>query len=418
MPSRAPHETTDVVVLGGGVAGLSAAACLRESGMRAIVLEARDRVGGRICTERAEDGATVELGAEFLHGDAAPTRRILERAGVEAADVRDAHHVRGARGLERDDDVFDAIDEFAAYAEGRDASVAAVLEDWAVDPRTKGIVRAYVEGFHGADPARFGVRTFRDEESAGSDALARVPGGYDVTARTLASDLDVRLGHVVRVVRFRRGRVDVETSRGGLRAKRAIVALPLGVLRARPGDEGAIAFDPPLDEKTAAARALGFATIVRVVLRFRERPWPADASFLHDPGAPIPTWWTESPIDERAIVGWVGGPSAASLASLDRPALRDCAVRSLARVLDVPHDALERTLASFHAHDWNRDPFARGAYAWVPRGAEGSKRVLAAPVDETLFFAGEATHEGSTGTVDGAIETGLRAAREVLASLA
>jgi monoamine oxidase len=199
-------------------------------------------------------------------------------------------------------------------------------------------------------------------------------------------------------------------------ARAAVVTVPLGVLRARAGEPGHLRFRPTLPSaKRSAIDGLAMGAVMKLVLRFRALPPPLDRDdvvFVHAPRAPMPTWWKLTPIDAPVLVGWAGGPAADALARLAPEAALRRAIDALARAVRVP-DLGERVAAQ-RTFDWRHDPFARGAYAWVPAGAEGAPATLAEPVDETLFFAGEATNLPEIGTVHGALRSGERAARELL----
>jgi monoamine oxidase len=206
-----------------------------------------------------------------------------------------------------------------------------------------------------------------------------------------------------------------------------LVTLPLGVLQARANETGAVKFLPALAEKAAAAQSLAMGRVVKIVLRFRERFWEelelsrgdervslSDLAFLHAPGEPFPTWWTQLPRRAPLLVGWAGGAQADAFTSQAGRSIRARALDTLARVLAFPRERIEGLLEESYTHDWGGDPFARGAYSYVPAGALGAQERLARAVDDTLYFAGEATNaEGHCGTVHGAIATGLRAAREI-----
>jgi monoamine oxidase len=203
-----------------------------------------------------------------------------------------------------------------------------------------------------------------------------------------------------------------------------------------------VRFDPPLDEKIAAARRLAVGPVTRATLVFDAPFWEIepvptspdgkplrDLCFMHAPGdddsrgdgaggrnrPPFPSWWTLFPLHAPVLVGWAGGPPGERLSHRGPDAVRDAALASLATFFGLPRAEIERRLVSLHTHDWQADPFARGAYSYVPVGGLGAMKTLAEPVDGTIFFAGEATHhEGMSGTVAGAIASGQRAAREVL----
>jgi len=195
------------------------------------------------------------------------------------------------------------------------------------------------------------------------------------------------------------------------------------VLRHR-GASG-LEFEPELPEsKRKAVAKIEMGDAVRVLLKFRSPFWERirngryrDAGFFRFPGQPFPTYWTELPVRSDLLVAWVGGPKATALSGASPSEVIDRALSGLDALFGEP--ALVR--AEFErgfTHDWSRDPFARGAYSYVAVGGGDARLSLAAPVDDTLFFAGEATaHDGQGGTVNGALETGERAAREAADSL-
>jgi monoamine oxidase len=379
---------TEVLIVGAGVSGLAAGARLVTAGLRVSILEARDRIGGRILTAVApEVPVAIELGAEFLHAK-------IESGRLAVEDVPDEKRLtkvlsRFVHDVERHPDA---------------ASVGERIQRFDANDQDRALVRAYVEGFHAADPERFSPRAFLEEEKGGADVLARIPAGYVGIAQHFDRGL-VRTGVVVRAIHHGPRGVRLETSAGDMEARAVIVTVPLPILQT-------MRFDPPLARHAEAARSLAMGNVARVVLQFDRRRWPAELGFLHDLDAPFPTFWTSRPRESGLIVAWAGGPAADRLLAQDKGARIEHAVASFERALGesvAPH------LVDAHHHDWLADPWSRGAYSWVPTGAEEAKRILAQPVHDTLFFAGEAAHLGpGTGTVHGAIEAGERAAREVL----
>ena len=143
---------------------------------------------------------------------------------------------------------------------------------------------------------------------------------------------------------------------------------------------------------------------------------PPGLSFLHVPGAPVPVFWTLAPLRAPALVGWAGGPDAARLSGRPEQVLLREALGSVAQGLRRPAAELEDALDGATVIDWTRDPFARGGYVVFPTGSAWAAGALARPVEGTLFFAGEATAGGLAGTVEGALASGERAAREALAA--
>lgn len=428
----------DTLVLGAGAAGLAAAADLAAAGQAVLVLEARERVGGCIWT-RAETGESVpiELGAEFIHGEPAATFSLLRRFGVAAVDAQGPHWTcgRGRLRLRADEfrEVHDALRRNRARLRARDLSFAeflAPIRGAELSRKSRALALALVEGFDAADPARVSARSIVDEW-VGGEALDspqfRPLGGYGALVAPLSASIErdgarILTGSVVKTVRWRQGAVDVEGTRRGeafrARARRAIVALPLGVLQQRPGRPGAVRFDPPLAEKAGALGQLASGPVIKAVLRFRDAFWEEanggdcrDAAFFHAPGASFPTFWTALPVRAPLLVAWAGGPRAARLSGAGRDRIVAEALASL-RVVFGRRFARRMRPESAVLHDWQRDPFARGAYSYVLRDGGKARRLLARPLLDTLFFAGEAAdYRGEAATVAGALQSGRAAAR-------
>jgi monoamine oxidase len=301
----------------------------------------------------------------------------------------------------------------------------------------------FVEGFNAADARRISVQALAKDERASArihgEQSFRLLNGYDSIVEWLRAGLDpqrvtLHCNTMVTALRWQRGRVSAQAqTRTGqslpdFRARFAVITLPLGVWQATPGSLGAVRFDPELNEKRAAAQRLAMGAVIRIVLCFRERFWErlpsqpgadaAQASFLHAPiGANVafPIWWTAQPIKAPVLTGWVGGPAAERLSHQTELEILEQALATLDQMLGLPRVELEEKLNAWFVHDWQADPFTRGAYSYVPVGGLTAVEELAKPIEETLFFAGEATYyEGQSGMVHGALATGRRAAAEIL----
>jgi len=429
----------DIVIVGAGAAGLAAAAELGRAGRSVLVLEARARIGGRIWS-LDEPGlpVAVELGAEFIHGRPAPTFSLLKKAGLAAVDSPRVRFVaRDGRLEPRSDgpytEIRRALKRELGALRSRDISVLALLERLrrqGLPEETAMFARRMVEGYEAADPARASARAIAEDWSAGADGHFRPAGGYGAMMRWLLGEcegtgVELRLGSVVRAVRWKRGSVEVAGSsrraRFQARAPRAIITLPLGVLQAPAGAPGAVRFTPALREKRQALEGLRCGAVVKAALRLRAAFWEdldggryRDASFFHDPQAAFPTFWTALPERTPLMIAWAGGPKARRLARASDPEMRCEAVASLQSVFGA-RAQVARRLDAFRVHDWQRDPYARGAYSYVAVGGEGAREALAASLRGTLYFAGEAADfEGEHGTVAGALRSGKRAARQVI----
>ena len=431
----------DVVVLGAGAAGLAAAAELARAGKSALVLEARDRIGGRVWSLDVPGlPVPVELGAEFIHGRPAATFSLMRKAGIAAVDAPIVRSAVQRGGLApRRDDLFTEIQRLmrrnvAALAK-KDVSVETFLARAArgLSAEARIFARMRVEGYEAADPARASARAIAEDwsgEGAANAGHFRLQGGYGALLAALAgglrgSKVELWLQNVVRSVRWRRGEVEVEGTALGktfrAMARRAIITLPLGVLRLPSRAPGAVRFTPPLKEKRAALDGLISGAVIKVALLFRTAFWEEldraryrGVSFFHSPQAAFPTFWTALPERAPLLIAWAGGPKAARLSGAATPDIVRQAVGSLESVFGGS-TGIEERLAAAWVHDWQQDPYAHGAYSYVAVGGHGARRALAEPLRDTLFFAGEAVDlEGEHTTVAGALQSGARAAREVL----
>lgn len=435
----------DVIVLGAGMSGLAAARALAQAGQRVLVLEARERVGGRILTEKTASGALVEHGAEFIHGRAPELWSLMQEAGVKPVEREGSMWMEehGGAGLqpsgdERGDAFFEALEKLAELPEDEDVSFSDWLQTSDLPDWQREALTGYVEGFNAADAERISARSLglqqQAENASEGDRSWHIEGGYAqlpeyLAARASEAGADIRLGCIVDAVHWREGDVVLTTRKGNLRAPRCVITLPLGVLQAaNAGTRGSVRLEPeprPLFE----ARSLAMGQVVRFTMIFRQRWWAQretvsgsteplrTLSFLFTPERTPPVWWTRRPEIESlpTLVGWSGGPRSKALRSLSQVELSAHACGELAEAFGVSLEVVTEALVSTHSYDWSSDPFALGAYSYVPARALGAPAAMAEPVAGTLYFAGEHTDTtGHWGTVHAAFRSGLRAARQLL----
>lgn len=428
------------MIIGAGAAGLAAAAELARSGVSVLVLEARDRIGGRAWTLNEPGLAVpVELGAEFIHGRPEATFSLLRKAHMAAVDAPLTRvSVRHGRIAPRDDGVFAEVQRVLRERLGAlrrmDISFTAFLaqERHALSEAARAFALMRVKGYDAAEPSRVSARAIAEEwagESAAESGHFRPSEGYGALLASLAdvlgANVRLQLKAVVHTVRWQRGSVEVEGAYAGkpfrIHASRAIATLPLGVLQCAAGIRGAVQFSPALAEKKEALRRLASGAVLKVAMRFRSAFWEEiddgryrDISFFHSPRAAFPTFWTALPARAPLLIAWAGGPKAARLTGSGKREIIREAVASF-RFIFGKRAGSGTQLEAAWLHDWQNDPYARGAYSYERVGAAGARRVLAASLRDTLFFAGEATNfEGEHGTVAGALQSGVRAAREIL----
>jgi monoamine oxidase len=420
-----------------------AARWLQAAGVRVIVLEARDRIGGRILTVRDRHSPLpIELGAEFVHGEAEEIREIADAAKFNVVDIAgDRWHAAHGR-FSRFDDFWESIGRILGHADPLRKPDRPLSELLAEKPggrrfaKDRTLAREFVEGFHAAELNRISERAIADGGNPGDDTseqrIGRLKDGFEPLVKWLASPLDsaIRLERVVSDIDWSAGRVRVSArhSRRGelVEASAAIITVPVSLLHA--GVAGSLKITPevPSVREAAACAAMGhvqkvaliFDTPLVEILDERNQGRLTRLSFMHASGVPVPVWWTSYPIRSGLVIGWAGGPAAISLDTNVRK-LADRAVAALADAVGFTKRRVSRHLVRTFTHNWTRDPYSQGAYSYAVVGGSDVGKRLSRPVHRTLFFAGEAAnHEGRTGTVHGAIASGYYAAEQVLRALA
>jgi monoamine oxidase len=426
--------SSSICVIGAGVAGLAAADTLRAAGHDVLVLEGRERIGGRIWTVRDAHATALDLGAQWIVGthenpilDLArrwdvrtiqtdwlavalftATRRRMPTMRLRALEARLSQLLEQVRHVR----------EEARAASQPDRSLRAVVDELVRAMRLSARARAEldfilatdVEHEFAADLDDLSLYHWDREGRLGGGELL-LPDGYDELAARLASGLDIRLGHVVRQIAVTDAGVVIHTSRGDVVAERAIVTVPLGVLQA-----GAIEFSPALPaRKRHAIRALRVGLLDKVFLRFPRVFWPED-DVLGQVSARRGEWpWfinLHKSTGQPWLVGLNAGRYAHTLEAYDDHAIIAAAMGALRAMLGDSAPDPE----AWHITRWAADPFAYGSYSHIPPGGSSEDYdALAEPVGERLFFAGEATACQYAGTVHGAYLSGLREAHRLRA---
>ncbi len=421
-------DTDSLLVIGAGAAGLAAARELRRLGFSVTVVEARDRIGGRVYTHRGF-GAPIELGASWIHGvdgnllaDLANELGLATRpTDYENVQLHDFDGTRRSR-----DDFAEIREGFAEIREqlqaraewsSRDLSVKEAVEQVlqgqqlsAEEARAlQWALAAYVELMYAAELDELSVRDVTSGRgNGGGDVL--LPGGYDQIIRALAEDTHVRLGEPVQRIEHGDAGVRVTTTRETLQAACAVVTLPLGVLK-RGGVEISPALSP---RKQRAITRMEMGTLDKIALVFPGVFWPADRDFVAYASkrrGELPVFMNlHHAIGVPALLGFVAGPYERELAAVSDEEATARAMKVLRTMFggDIPSPThVVRTR-------WSMDPYAFGSYSHLPAGATAADReALAEPEGDRLFFAGEATHGEYPATVHGAILSGLREARRI-----
>jgi monoamine oxidase len=412
-----------VLIIGGGIAGLAAAKQLTQSGYKVTILEARDRIGGRIHTAKL-GGNAVDLGAQWIEGiDGNPLMKLCRQMDIRTRESDDDNlMVFDADANELDEDRVDRLYDLAerlmdqAAQSRKEMSVAKALAHISrrqrLSKRDQRILEWIWQWEIGSSEAEDLTRLSwqrlidEDEPDGFEGALHVIPGGFGQITHGLARGLDVRLKHVVSQVTHNDRGVVVTTDQGEFRADQIIITLPLGVLK-----KGSVVFDPPLPEsKRGAIARLGFGAADKVVLKFPRVFWPRDVEYFgyvsDTPGQFVEWVNVGGPI----LSVWNHGDFARGFEKLsDREAVGQVMVtvrRVFGKTAPPPTDVLVTR--------WHEDAYSRGAYSNLVLGSTYDDfDELARPIGKRVYFAGEATSRMHYATAHGAYLTGLRAAGQI-----
>lgn len=450
----------DAIVIGAGASGLMAARELARAGKRALIIEARDRIGGRIYPLSPEIfGYQAQAGAEFVHGDAPVSKELLREAGLSLVKTQgDMWSSRGGR-ITLDGTPIPHQDALhrALRALDRDMPIADFLSAHFADEKyaqMRAEITALVEGYDLGDPARISTFALRDEWLGGGEwTQYRIVEGYGALLDHLHADcvahgVDIRLDtRVVRVEHSPDGVVVCDDDGAPYAAKRAVITVPVSVLRE-------IAFTPAIPEKIAASEAIGWGSAIKVILRFTHCWWIDALAHLHTRrgnkghhlvkllrrikrgrwsavgrstfaemdfmfgDAEIDTWWTQYPAEHPVLTGWITGERAWRLRETPDEEIVRMGTQSLARIFEVAEETVQGKLIASFIANWPADEYAHGAYSYPTPESAAAQTELNTPVGGVLYFAGEALYRGKEiATVEGALASGRDTARAILGTV-
>ncbi|PUZ30132.1 Monoamine oxidase [Chitinophaga costaii] len=420
---------TDVLIIGAGATGLATAYELVKAGKKVTVLEARPRIGGRIHTVKTDNGH-MELGAEFIHGDLPITLGLLQEAGLRYTQsggklftVKNGQLTAGGDFIVE----WDLLEEKMQALTG-DMTLDAFLQTYFPGDayaQLRFSVYRYASGYDTADPSTASTFALRDEWMKESEHQYRITTGYGPLLDYLAEKIkaagsEILLNCPVQTLQWKAGQAQALCHNDqSYTAPKAVVTLPLAMLQQNNPDE-TFHFSPALPEKTAAAQQMGMGAIVKIVLQFKEAFWQntpyRSMGFILSDEA-FPTWWTQYPEEWPVLTGWLGGLPAKAYRDAQGEHLLQLAMQSLSNIFTLPLDTLYDWLEDAQVMNWTAMPYTQGSYAYATIHTHTALPILMEPVQQTLYFAGEALYEGpAMGTVEAAFSSGIRAAKQLLTS--
>ncbi len=420
-----PEGPKNIIVVGGGVAGLMAARELLKQGHIVTVLEATDRLGGRIHTiHNSLFNRPVERGVEFIHGDLPLTMGLLKEGNIEYKAVR-GEMVRVV------DDVWKTQEDFTIGWDEmirklnnirEEVTINEFLEQNFTDKRYEELRRSvlrFAEGFDLADPSRASILALREEWMGEEGEQYRIPGGYDQLINYLEKRCRelgclIYTSSMVTEINWQKNDVTVITKDKIYNGRYVIITVSLGLLQKQPQ---AIIFKPAINDYMNAAKKIGFGSVIKILLQFKKAFWEEkkkSLGFLFTDEI-IPTWWTQQPSSYPLLTGWAGGPQVWPLENKTDEEIIESALQSLSNVFKRPVEELRQLLTASLVANWCNDPYSMGGYSYGTLETTKGQKLFNTPAEDTIFFAGEAFYDGpSPGTVEAALVSAKNVAKEII----
>jgi monoamine oxidase len=415
-----------IIIIGAGAAGLMAAYELAKAGQKVIVLEASERIGGRMYTAVC-DGfeQPLELGAEFVHGELPLTLALLKEAGIAYKPVK-GKMINNRKGKWSDQE--EMIPDWGGIMQkmgnlDEDMTLASFLQKHYSDDdhmELRFIIQDFAEGFDLADPAQASVFALKEEWENEHGQQYRIVGGYRKLAEHLHNLIEKHGGKVyhnraVNEVDWKENEVTVFVSEGQqFKGSKLVITASPRVLQTVK-----IKFNPALDGYLSDMSQIGFGSVIKVFLQFEEPFWQEyekNTGFIIS-DQNIPTWWTQSDKENYLLTGWLGGPEVMPLITVPEEEIIDMGLQSLSNIYGIDKDKLRTILVASKAIHWANERWCMGGYSYSTLQSKTARKLLRMPVSNTIFFAGEALYEGSApGTVEAALANGQETAWKILQS--
>lgn len=411
-------EQQHIIIIGAGIAGLVAARTLSEK-YRVTILEASDRLGGRIFSNTLGPvSGIVERGAEFIHGDAEETIQLLKEAGIKYKSMAGHMYRKEDGSLKKETEITEHWD--AMMDKMKDAPADMILNNFLnayfpgeAHEGLRGQAAGYAQGFDLADASCVTIGPLYEEWSNENYENYYIPEGYSELIKFLAerckdNGCEIITNTTVSQVVWKQGLVTIHSSNGSVHTSdKIIITVPVSILQ-KKDHKAAIQFTPAIEEYSKAVQQIGFGHIIKAVLEFREDFIKKDIGFVLSDQL-FPTWWT---LHQRTVwTGWLGGPKAKDIALLNDEELLEKALVSFASIFNMSMPELSAQLKSWEVVNWQNSEYVLGGYSYAIKGSTEAKALLHTPIQDTIYFAGEALYSGPhPGTVEAAIVSALKVA--------
>jgi len=412
----------DVIIIGAGAAGLLAMRDLTIEGYHVCMLEAAGIAGGRITTIKEGFENYIEAGAEFIHGKLPFTFQLLKEAGLSYEAV-EGKMIGVRQGQWQREEHYDHWDEFMRQLRklGTDITILQFLEENFSNPEyihLRQAVQRFSEGFDLADISKASILSIKNEWEDINKKQYRIKGGYiqliDHLVNTCRQlNTEFYFNTCVNKIEHEEGNVTVHTvDNKKFHTDKLIITVSAGVLQS-----GTIQFKPALTEHAIAIQGLGFGAVIKFLLEFKTNFWKEfddETGFLLT-DEEVPTWWTQLPAESNLLTGWLGGPNATKKIFEPDSSLLQAALLSLSSIFRIPPAMLKEELTNYRIINWLNQPNIKGGYSYNTLHSEKAKEILILPVNNTIYFAGEAiSRNESQGTVESALQSGHDTAKMLI----
>jgi len=419
-------QQQSIIIIGGGVAGLIAAKKLCLQKKRVSLLEARDRLGGRIDTVIPGQipGFILECGAEFIHGKLPATFDLLKKYKIPIRRVKgEMINLTKEKSSAHEGSAWERLLQKMSRLK-KDITLSDFLGQHFSGEKYISFnhsISRYASGFDLADPDIASSKALYREWNGESDDQFRVEGGYKKLIDALHNDCvlsgcEISMSTAVKEIRWSRNLVTATTTTGKtFSASKALITVPAGVLKDET-KKGFIHFIPAIPEKIHAFKDIGYGSVIKIFLVFKNAFWQSayrHAGFFFTPHF-IPTWWTQEPEKNTLLVGWIGGCEAKKWDQYPDEKILDVAVESLALSFDLNKNIIKAMLVYSKIINWNNEDFSNGGYSYSMLNTAAARKQLIEPTAQTIYFAGEALYGGSMqGTVEAALQSGIECAEKM-----